>query len=140
MGLSVGNCNWLPLGVELVEGLRNQKKEIRKVRILPKALVIYMVVGRNGSLPSGSQWLGLYLVSSPLYSQMPCHMISNLQLVHGEMDVNRGRQPSQRIWEEPCDPRPTDSLPWTVATPSYSSGKQRCVSAPGTLGPCLLVC
>ena len=50
MSLSVGNYNWLPLGVELVEGLRNQKKEIRKVRLLPKALVIYMAVGSHKQL------------------------------------------------------------------------------------------
>ena len=67
--------------------------------------------------PSGWVW-------SPLYSQMPRHVTSNLQRVHEEMDINRGRQPSQSTWEEPCDPRPTDSLPWTIATPSYSPGSR----------------
>lgn len=60
-----------------------------------------MAVGRNGSLPQWIQWLALYLVGSPLYSQVPCHVLSNLQRVREEMDVNeadnlpraRGRNP-----------------------------------------------
>ena len=72
----MGNYNWLPLGVELVEGLRNQKKEIRKVRLLPKALVIYMAVGRNGSLPRGpSGWL---CTSSALPFTVRCHATCSL--------------------------------------------------------------
>lgn len=52
--------------------------------------------------------------------QIPCQIISNPQCVHEEMGVNIGRQPPQRRWEEPCDPRPTDSLQWAIATLSYS--------------------
>lgn len=63
----MGNCNWLPLRVELeVEDLRSQEKEVRKVLILPKALVIYIVVRHNGSPRTGSQWMGLFFVSYPL--------------------------------------------------------------------------
>lgn len=117
----MGNCNWLPPGVELVEGLRNQKKEISKCEFLPKAL-LSIWSGRNGSLPSGSS--GWLCTLSALPFTVRCHATrSNLQRPWVKWDVNeadnlpraRGRNPH---------PRPTDSLPWTVGHPPTLLGNR----------------
>ena len=115
-----GTVTGCPLGLSWLRVWETKRKRLGKYEFyLSPWLSIWLweVMEVSPVDPSGWVW-------SPLYSQMPRHVTSNLQRVREEMDINRGRQPSQSTWEEPCDPRPTDSLPWTIATPSYSPGSR----------------
>lgn len=78
--------------------------------------------------------MGEPLLASIPGAQMPGHMTSDPQCAHEEMEANISRQRPRSRREEPCDPRPTESCQWTIATPSYSpvlGNRQRWMSAAG---------